>query len=361
MPGNGDGGNFYWVRNQQSPENLKGIVVVFSWISVHETILRTYTDLYSSLGWISLVSHSDFLNPFFPDRSTSLAFNLLNELAEELKIRPCPLVLVALSGGSKACMYKFLQILEGGVGNVQLELVRDSISGQIYDSAPVDFARDLGARFILHPNIFKVPGSNKLMSLFAKAVTFGADALFFTRSGYWKTIYSSVNLECPFLVLCSETDEFAPYPVIINFVKQIEILGGNVKLVKFNDSPHIGHYNNYPIQYRSAVSDLLEQAVSIYCNKNPGFGERSCNHMKEMKDEISGLISDLQNATIDLKKEEECVHLWSPPKMNAHTLLGEILFDACVPKNVEGWDIKFVSGCNKRSSSSPTKRVRSRL
>ncbi|KAI3753481.1 hypothetical protein L2E82_25535 [Cichorium intybus] len=34
-------------------------------------------------------------------------------LLEELRTKPCPLVLAAFSGGSQACMYKLLQIIEG--------------------------------------------------------------------------------------------------------------------------------------------------------------------------------------------------------------------------------------------------------
>lgn len=76
-------------------------------------------------------------------------------------------------------------------------LVRSCISGQIYDSDPIEFTTDLGARFALHPSILKMPGTSKLISLFAKGFTSSLDALFLTRFGsqrseYWQTLYSSV-------------------------------------------------------------------------------------------------------------------------------------------------------------------------
>lgn len=76
-------------------------------------------------------------------------------------------------------------------------LVRSCISGQMYDSDPVEFTTDLGARFALHPSILKMPGTSKLISLFAKGFTSSLDALFLTRFGsqcseYWETLYSSV-------------------------------------------------------------------------------------------------------------------------------------------------------------------------
>lgn len=77
------------------------------------------------------------------------------------------------------------------------QLVRCCISGHIYDSGPVDFTSDLGARFAVHPTILKMPGSAKLVSLVAKGVTSGLDALFITKFGsqrtdYWQSLYSSV-------------------------------------------------------------------------------------------------------------------------------------------------------------------------
>ncbi|KAE8726210.1 hypothetical protein F3Y22_tig00007204pilonHSYRG00066 [Hibiscus syriacus] len=48
---------------------------------------------------------------YYPDRAMSLAFVLLNELLEVLKIRTCLVVFFAFSGSPKACMYKVLQLL----------------------------------------------------------------------------------------------------------------------------------------------------------------------------------------------------------------------------------------------------------
>lgn len=76
-------------------------------------------------------------------------------------------------------------------------LVRNCISGFIYDSSPLDFTSDFGARFGLPPTILKVPGSTKLASWVAKGVASGMDALYLTRfefqrTEYWRTLYSSV-------------------------------------------------------------------------------------------------------------------------------------------------------------------------
>lgn len=373
------GGEIYWGRKEKSES--RGIAVIFAWASIQDRHLRTYVDLYASLRWNSLVCHADFLNAFYPERAMSLAFVVLNELVEELRIKPCPLVFVAFSGGPKACMYKLFQVIngtcEGQMYAGHYQLVRNCVSGHIYDSSPLDFTSDLGARFGLHPSILKMPGSSKLVSWVAKGIASGLDALYLTRFEsqrveYWQALYSSVNLGAPFLIICSEKDELAPYQIICNFAQRLQDLGGDVKLVKLNGSPHIGHYKHYPIQYRAAVTNLLDKAVSVFSQRIRILGERTGT--EGMHDEISELIWDLQKVAVDSnqslrrvalgpsdhfflpssaeyqndrdsslqdEQKERAIYLPNPPSINAHSVLGQILFDVCVPKNVEGWDIKF--------------------
>ncbi|KAK6159362.1 hypothetical protein DH2020_006676 [Rehmannia glutinosa] len=390
------GGRFYWVRNRGEEFKAKGIIVVFAWVSISDDQLKDFIGLYSSLGWNSLVCRSDYLNPFIPERATSLAFSVLGELVEELRCGLCPVVFASFSGGSKACMYKVLQIIEG-CSDVELSLedsrlVASCISGQIYDSDPIEFTTDLGARFALHRSILKMPGSSKLVSLFAKGVTSGLDALFITRFGsqraeYWQTLYSSVGLGAPFLILCSENDDVAPFSTLRNFAQRLQDMGGNVKVVKWNTSAHVGHHKHRSKQCTAAVTELLEQAISVFTEKMQKLGEKSC--MDDMHDEIS-LICDLQNAAVDSnqsfrrvavgpndhfflpsssehansreigsiqqERKERLSHRSSPPCMSANSVLGQTLFDVCVPKNVEGWDIKFSGSLNGEPFASVRKR-----
>nr|XP_034917186.1 uncharacterized protein LOC118050817 isoform X2 [Populus alba] len=242
--GGGGGGSVNWGRKESES---KGIVVIFAWNSIPEKHLNSYLDLYSSLGWNSLVSHADFLSAFYPERALSLAYILLNELVEDLRVRPCPIVFVAFSGGPKACMYKVFQIIQGTCeGHLNMDesrLVKNCISGHIYDSCPIDFTSDLGARFALHPAIQRMPGPSKFVSLVAKGLASGLDGLYLTRfesqrAEYWQTLYSSIDMGAPYLILCSENDNLAPYNVISKFAQRLQDQGGDVKLVKWNHSPH---------------------------------------------------------------------------------------------------------------------------
>ncbi|KAF5468289.1 hypothetical protein F2P56_012453 [Juglans regia] len=379
----GFGGRCYWGRKERGGK-VEGIVVVFAWMSSEERHVRNYVELYSSLGWNSLVCHSEFLNSFFPEKAAALAANVLNELAQELKIRPCPIVLASFSGGPKACMYKVLQIIDGKCEGQQIlagmdgfQLVRDCISGHIYDSSPVDFTSDIGTKFVLHPTVLKMSHPPRLASWIAHSISSGLDTLFLSRfesqrAEYWQTLYSSISMQAPYLVLCSENDDLAPFEVIFNFTQRIQDLGGDVKLVKWKDSPHVGHYRHYPIDYKAAVTELLGKAAKVYSQRIRRLeGDRM--GIEGTQDAIPEPICDLRKATnnahsfhgvatgpsdhyflptsmeyydgkgIDSLQDEHkegLIHLPSLPSISAHGVLGQILFDVCVPKTVEDWDIK---------------------
>ncbi|KAK1314512.1 hypothetical protein QJS10_CPA06g02366 [Acorus calamus] len=55
----------YWGWKEGGEEGkaaAEGIVVVFAWMSSQDKNVRPYVKLYASLGWSSLVCHSEFLN-----------------------------------------------------------------------------------------------------------------------------------------------------------------------------------------------------------------------------------------------------------------------------------------------------------
>ncbi|XP_004505203.1 uncharacterized protein [Cicer arietinum] len=386
------GGNIYWGRKHLT--DFKGIVVIFAWVSVPQTLLHDFVDLYSSFGWNSLVCYAHYLSAFNDESTVPLAFYVFDELVEVLRTRPCPVVFASFSAGSKACLYKLFQLSEGRctapLNLHDCQLLRNCVSGHIYDSGPLDVTSDFGLRFSLHPSIAKVRGPSKLVSWVAKSVASGLDALYLTRfesqsAEHWQALYSSVNFGAPFLILSSENDDLVRYQSIHDFAQRLRNLNGDVNLVNLRSSPHVGHYRHHPIQYRAAVAHLLEKAMSTYSRKV--MLERERTGMDGTQDEISELICDLQKVAINSnesfrrvavgpsdhfflpssaghnndresgiprdEQREEPVCVPSFPSMSAHSVLGQFLYDVCVPKNVEGWDVKFCGNLNGRPRASP--------
>ncbi|KAL2504215.1 Protein of unknown function DUF829 [Abeliophyllum distichum] len=389
----GFGGRHYWGRKERG--KVEGIVVVFAWMSSQDRHLKNYVELYSSLGWNSLVCHPQFLNSFFPDKAESLALEIVRDLVQELKIRPCPIVFASFSGGPKACMYKVIQIIEGKceeqVKVDDYRLVRDCVTGYIFDSSPVDFTSDLGTRFVLHPTVLKMSRPPLLASWIANGISSSLDALFLgrfesQRAEYWQTLYSTVSMGAPYVIFCSEDDDLAPIQIICNFVQRLKDLGADVKFMKWINSSHVGHFRQFPVEYKAIVTELLEKASVIYSQRirklegekmglegthygiSEPFGSlrkagARSNHIfqtipYDLNDHflVPSSIEYYEGRDVGSEQDEHndrYIHLSSPPKISAHGVLGQFLFDTCVPKNVEDWDLKsspssrrvsFVSG-----------------
>ncbi|PKA56108.1 hypothetical protein AXF42_Ash015593 [Apostasia shenzhenica] len=367
-------GRFYWAKNGAGAKRGDGIVVLFAWPSSQESQLKSHVDLYWSLGWDCLICHVDFVTQFFPKRSIAVVNGIFGELIKEIKIGPLPIVLAVFSVASKCCFYKFLQLVEGqcegqqvnGCSNFQddYRLLRDCICGQMYDSSPVEFTNDL-----------KLPDSPRVVSWVAKAFTSALDALLINkfevaRAEYWQTLYSSVSIG-PFLILCSEDDELTPYKVVQSFAQRLQELGADVSILKWRNSPHVAHYKNHQCEYRDAVTKFLGKASLTYSrrrlhrtcrNKIP---ESVCNlHKAAYKSnesfkkvavdpsdhfflpssvELNETRNEGSSSPIDEQKQE----LFRVPSIKPQGVLSQILFDVCIPKNIEGWDIKPISSLNK--------------
>ncbi|KAL6536969.1 hypothetical protein OROMI_025503 [Orobanche minor] len=267
----GLGGNYYWGRKDMG--KVEGIVVVFAWMSSEEKLLNKYVDIYSSLGWNSIVCQAQFLNLFFPDKAASLAREVVSVLIQELKIRPCPIIFASFSGGPKACMYKVIQIIEGKceekINLDECRLVRDSVSVYIFDSCPVDFVSDIRNRFVLHQTGLKISRPPLVMSWITSGISSTLDTFFLSRfesqrADYWQTLYSTISSRAPYLILCSEYDELARFQIIVNFATRLKTLGADVKLVKWNKSSHVGHFRHHPEEHSAAMTELLRKAAITY-------------------------------------------------------------------------------------------------
>ena len=137
-----------------------------------------------------------------------------------------------------------------------------------------------------------------------------------------------------------------------------------------------GHYRHYPLDYKSAVSELLRKASAIHQQNIQRLKVRRIG-FECARDEISEPLGDLRKAADDptdifkrfsgelerhvsvakssVEYHEDravgsvqdekpgLVRLPSPPRINANGVLGQMLFDVCVPKNIEEWDAGTLS------------------
>lgn len=149
----------------------------------------------------------------------------------------------------------------------------------------------------------------------------------------------------------------------------------------------VDHYRYHMIDYKAAVTELLEKAAIIYSQR---IRRLEAERMSlEVHDETSSPICQPKKATTSSNEcfgrvalelndhfispssleyqegrnvgsvrnehKEGLIHLSSLPSINAHGVFGQILFDVCVPKDVEDWDIRS-SGSSNAPASARTRR-----
>lgn len=142
-----------------------------------------------------------------------------------------------------------------------------------------------------------------------------------------------------------------------------------------------GHFKKYPVDYKVLVTELLEKAATTYSRKihqqkieEAGLGTSSAQISKVCKLHKAAMTSnesfrrvavdpsdhfflpssmdfhdDKEMGTLHDKQKERPIYMHnSPPNISAHSVLGQILFDACVPKTIEDWDLKNGGSFGKR-------------
>lgn len=69
----------------------------------------------------------------------------------------------------------------------------------------------------------------------------------------------------PYLILCSENDDLAPYQVICNFAQRLKELGGDVKLLTMNGSPHVGLFLNFNsmVNHDHIISHIAAETILV--------------------------------------------------------------------------------------------------
>ncbi|CAD6343837.1 unnamed protein product [Miscanthus lutarioriparius] len=104
------------------------------------------------------------------------------------------------------------------------------------------------------------------------------------------------------------------------------------------------HYNSHETEYRTAVDDMLKKALVTFCHRSQLY---DLNMAGDQEYKIAHSDHDESREPGSLI-EDQRRNMSHPPCMEPKGVLGQILFDVCVPKNVEGWDIKPTVSLNGR-------------
>jgi hypothetical protein len=131
-----------------------------------------------------------------------------------------------------------------------------------------------------------------------------------------------------------------------------------------------GHYKHHPEEYQTAVTELLIKASTLYMSRRQHSGyEAGMIEQNDMHRSVTNphrtaasTSDSIRRAPIDqffLPSSMEYRESYEGPKpelfnmpsvknMNPYGVLGQMLYDVCVPKNIEGWDLKPSAVMNGR-------------
>lgn len=157
-----------------------------------------------------------------------------------------------------------------------------------------------------------------------------------------------------------------------------------------------GHFRYHPDEYKAAIMEILGKAVATYSHKNRRVEDENLG-IEGIRNEITDPFSELRKAattstsfqgfvvapsenlspgsleyydgkdvgSVSDERKGSFIHLPSRPSINANGVLGQMLFDVCVPKTVEDWDVRsnlknvgLLSGTRRHIPFNPIKCIR---
>lgn len=191
----------------------------------------------------------------------------------------------------------------------------------------------------------------------------------------------------------AEETSFAIYSSITNiqnldsfdiFVFFLSLLSRYLDFFVILSCLSVGHYSHHQTDYHSNLVEFLGKAATVFSQRRVFNGgtenlRSSCDSMLEsscsLHDALSSseslrrvaigpndhFFSPSSSGKLEVKDgssfhDEQKPNLFTSPSINPHGYLSQVLFDVCVPKNVEGWDIKPITSNGKQSSVSARRR-----
>ncbi|XP_020580989.1 uncharacterized protein LOC110025067 [Phalaenopsis equestris] len=203
----------------------------------------------------------------------------------------------------------------------------------------------------------------RLVSWMAKAFAYGLDALFLNsfearRAEFWQALYTSAHGSFPRTL--SEDDKLAPIQTVRCFAQRLQELGADVNFINWSTSSHVAHYDHHRGKYKDAVNEFLAKASLNFSTKqlnranNSKVPESACyRHGTTVSSNESLMRVTVEPSNyffIPSSKEQSETRpaIYEPESIKPHGVLSQILFDVCVPRNIEGWDMKLMPSMTKR-------------
>ena len=246
-------------------DKTRPIALVLGWGNSRHRYLKKYAELLGKNGFDTvMVTNTLFDAILFPEtKSKKLAKEVLDAIQNHYSedASPRPILLYPFSNGGCAVYYFICNTLCDKSYKFYGSF---RIVGTIFDSCPVN------------PNMESIPIVQKAFTDRVKNPLLKAVMWYSLRLAVPFVVWlnpvvkvfmhelENSPISSPQLFLYSKADSLAPWHDIEQVANYRQKLGITIKIKDFDDSPHVGHYKQYPKEYEKIVDNFLE-AVKVDC------------------------------------------------------------------------------------------------
>jgi hypothetical protein len=240
-------------------KNFNKTALFFGWQGSLPRHRAKYQQLWEDLGFnsVSLGFRFDHLVNKFAVKAASR--KLCDTLVKE-QLDKQPLVIHVCSNGG---LHNYFGFLDEVRNNKEYAHIESNIKGYIFDSAP-------GRHNI--PTLAKLTAVNfgKILGLVAFLLgylySFLAKVGGFLVRSYWLRDYEGyvdarfrqyVGRKHLVLFLYSKADPLIQHDYVDDLIVRMKSEGCNVSSLRWDDTPHVGHYHKKPEEYRAKIQELL--------------------------------------------------------------------------------------------------------
>jgi len=265
----------------------KAIIVLIGWWGANSRHLNKYVELYHQDRNHSCITLSGIVDSrtlaFKNDRVLrNFAFQGLVEVSCLLqKYEELPIMIHLFSNGGGFVWEHMLQILKerpfeeiekrSRNHHPNLNLISKNLQGQIFDSAPAypsveTFIAALKSSGTIR-NFFLLKVVEVVALCLYHAENFICNWIFRKENrllAYWNTLLKSSELfsrKQGFVY--SSMDHVTDVVHLENFIRCRKAQGTEVSVLKFDDSSHVLHYRNHPVEYKKFVGKFVKEISNI--------------------------------------------------------------------------------------------------
>lgn len=262
---------FIRIQALANTSDVPPTAVLLGWFASQPKHVYKYAALYEQMGYhvVYTTAPASVVFPVSPRVTIQYVLSILRIIAKDRRLTNGGILFHMFSNGGAICAPYLSQILTASAPDVVrpddqavVKIVRESMCGVVFDSAPVKLASTLGASAICDG--FSV--SNQLIRflvwfLFSLLCLLQRIFVVNLNKEFWNGIRVARYFG-PETYIYSRADRLLDVPALEQMIQVRKNDGCNVNVLAVDDSPHVKIFVQYPQRYREALIKLHVDGVN---------------------------------------------------------------------------------------------------